>query len=180
GTVTFDVCANSTCTAGGDPFSTFSSSAGVANGSNGSANVPGGAGLADGTTYYWRATNTDNYSTSSAASAIQSFTVDTTKPTTSSATVAADGKTVTVTWSENLDTAQTLANSSFTVTPNGGSAISGTAANVTYPAANQTQFVLASAVHHLDSLSLAYTVPGSGGTIRDLAWPAGNQALGAS
>ena len=84
------------------------------------------------------------------------------RPTMSSATVAADGVTVTVTWSENLDQTQAVPGSAFSVAPNGGGGIAGTATAVTYPAANQTRFTLASTVHHLDSLALTYTKPGSG------------------
>src|SRR5438270_486020 len=82
-----------------------------------------------------------------------------TSPTLSSASVASDGVTVMATWSESLDQAQAVAGSAFSVTPNGGSAIGGTAAAVTYPAANQTRFTLSSAVHHADVLTLAYAQP---------------------
>ena len=57
----------------------------------------------------------------------------------SSATVAADGTTVTVTWSENVDQTQAVPGSAFSIAPNGGAGIAGTAAAVSYPAANQTQ-----------------------------------------
>src|SRR5258708_17882693 len=102
-------------------------------------------------------------------------------PTMSSAVIASDGTTVTVTWSENLDQAQSsLAGSAFSVTPNGGAAVSGTGASVTYPAANQTRFTLASAVHHLDSLALTYTKPGARDMARDLPLATGNaRATGA-
>ena len=44
--------------------------------------MPGSAGLASGTTYYWRAKATDTNSTQSAAySTIRSFTIDTGAPT---------------------------------------------------------------------------------------------------
>ena len=61
-------------------ISTFSSAALLANGANGSAAVPGAAGLVDGTTYYWQAQNKDNSNVLSAFSASRSFTVDTTAP----------------------------------------------------------------------------------------------------
>jgi hypothetical protein len=77
-------------------------------------------------TYYWRAKNVDSSAASSSYSSIRSFVVDTTAPTMSSATVAADGLTVTVTWSENLDQTQAVPGNAFSVTPNGGSAIAGT------------------------------------------------------
>ena len=94
-----------------------------------------------------------------------------------SATVGADGTTVTITWSANLDQTQTaVPGSSFTIAPNGGAPISGTAANVTYPAANQTRFTLALPVHYLDTLALSYVAPTSGDQIRDLAVPVGNVA----
>jgi len=95
----------------------------------------------------------------------------------SSAVVASDGVTVTVTWSENLDQAQAaIAGSQFSVTPNGGAAGNGTSGSVTYPAANKTQFTLVSAVHHLDSLALTYTKPSSGDMVHDLATPTGRAA----
>ncbi|MHB8651268.1 MAG: SwmB domain-containing protein [Gaiellaceae bacterium] len=178
GKVTFQVCANSTCTAVGDPISSFNStSTTLTNGQNGSAPVPGAAALTNGTTYFWRAQNVDTASRFSSFSSTRSFTVDTTAPTLSSATVATDGVTVTATWSESLDQTQAVPGSAFTVTPNGGASIAGTAAAVSYPAANQTRFVLASAVHHLDSLALAYTAPASDPKIRDTAQPTGNPAV---
>src|SRR5205823_14460292 len=122
-----------------------------------SAAVPPSNNLATGTTYYWHAKNVDSSAASSSFSAIRSFLVDTTAPTISSATVAADGVTVTVTWSESLDQSQAVPGSAFSVTPSGGTTIAGTAAAVTYPAADETRFTLASAVHHLDTLTLDYT-----------------------
>src|SRR5581483_7128153 len=103
------------------------------------------------------------------------FAFDTTAPTMSSATVAADGVTVTVTWSENLDQTQAVPGSAFSLSPNGGAGIAGTG-TVSYPAANKTQFTLASAIHHLDSLALTYTKPGSGATVRDPAQNAASTA----
>jgi len=44
--------------------------------------------------------------------------------------------------------------SAFSVSPNGGAGIAGTAGTVTYPAANQTRFTLSSTVRHLDTLTL--------------------------
>src|SRR6185437_1352087 len=179
GTVTFQVCGNSTCTAGGDPMATFSSGSGIANNANGSASVPGGTITSDGT-YYWRAKNVDSSAAASAYSATRSFVVDTTAPTMSSATVAADGVTVTVTWSENLDQTQTTGlATAFSLAPNGGGGIAGTG-NASYPAANQTRFTLASTVHHLDTLALTYTKPGANPMVRDLATPTGNPAVTAT
>ena len=81
----------------------------------------------------------------------------------STATVDADGTTVTVTWSADLDQTQSaVPGSAFAVTPNGGAPISGTGASVTYPAVNQTRFTLSSPVNHLDVLSLSYTTPAVG------------------
>ena len=77
GTVNFRVCADAACTT---VISTFSSAALIANGASGSAAVPGGAGLVNGTTYYWQAQNMDNSNVQSAFSASRSFTVDTTAP----------------------------------------------------------------------------------------------------
>src|SRR2546428_2871889 len=73
----------------------------LAVGANGSAAVPSGFGLSSGSTYYWRAKNVDSSAAGSSYSATQSILVDTTAPTMSSATVAADGVTVTITWSED-------------------------------------------------------------------------------
>ncbi len=88
GTITFQLCTASDCSAAGDPFSTFDSSAGIANGATGSASVPAGAGLASGSSYYWRAKAADSNSTQSASySSIRSFTVDTGAPTSSYALV---------------------------------------------------------------------------------------------
>src|SRR5205085_9351243 len=58
--------------------------------------------------------------------------------------------------------------------------VAGTAAAVSYPAANQTRFTLFSGVHHLDSLALTYTKPGSDPMIRDTALAAGNAAATAT
>jgi hypothetical protein len=78
GTITFHICANVTCTAGGDPILTFASPSGIANGANGSGTVPGG--LSDGS-YFWQARSTDNLNVHSAYSAGRSLTIDTTAPT---------------------------------------------------------------------------------------------------
>src|SRR5207302_2725583 len=107
----------------------------------------------------------------------RSFVVDTTAPTVSSAVVAANGTTVTVTWSENLDQTQAVTGSAFSVAPNGGAGIAGTAAAVSYPAADQTRFALSSDVDHLDTLALTYTKPGSDPMVRDAA---GNAAVTAT
>ena len=165
GHVTFEICSDSGCSAS---LGTVNSTV-VANGANGSASVPAGVITADGT-YYWRAKNVDTASANSSFSATRSLVVDTTAPTISSASVAADGTTVTVTWSENLDQTQAVGAAAFSV--NG---IAGAAGLVTYSAPNQTRFTIQSAVHHLDVLALAYTQPG-GAKIRDTATPAGNPA----
>src|SRR5205814_3754385 len=114
------------------------------------ATAPAGSILSSGTSSSWHAKNETSCGASSCSSAIRSFLVDTTAPTISSATVAADGVTVTVTWSENLDQTQAVPGSAFSIAPNGGSSIAGTAGAVSYPAANQTRFPLSSSVHHLD------------------------------
>jgi len=98
----------------------------------------------------------------------------------SSATVAADGLTVTVTWSENLDQTEAVPGSAFSVAANGGIGIAGTAASVSYPTANQTRFTRFSAVHHLDALALTYTKPGSDPMVRDTALATGNPAATAT
>src|SRR5205814_6665879 len=51
GTITFRICANATCTAGGDPIATFDSPAALANGANGAASAPA---LPD-ASYFWQA-----------------------------------------------------------------------------------------------------------------------------
>src|SRR5260370_37044917 len=50
----------------------------------------------------------------------------------------ADGTPVTITWSENLDQTQAVPGTAYSIAPNGGSGIAGTAPAVSYPAANQT------------------------------------------
>src|SRR4029077_17534952 len=88
--------------------------------------------------------------------------------------------TVTVTWSENLDQTQAVPGSAFSIAPNGGAGTAGTASAVTYPAANQTRFTLASTVHPLDSLALTYTKPGSNPMVRDTAQTTGNASVTAT
>src|SRR5439155_16968165 len=105
---------------------------------------------------------------------------DTAAPTISSATVAADAVTVTITWSENLDQTLAVPGTAFSVAAEDGAGIAGTAAAVSYPAANQTRFTLASTVHHLDTLTLDYTAPGSNPKVRDAATPTGNAAVTAT
>src|SRR5205807_3980231 len=107
---------------------------------NGSAAVPSGFNLASGTTYYWRAENVDSSAAGSSSTATRSFVVDTTAPTVSSAVVAANGTTVTVTWSENLDQTQAVTGSAFSIAPNGGAGLAGPAAAVNHPAATPTRF----------------------------------------
>src|SRR5207245_8748412 len=132
----FEVCTTRNCSSSLGTFDSTVTTLAV--GANGSAAVPGGFNLADGSSYYWRAKNVDISIASSSYSATRSFAVDTTAPTISSATVAADGVTVTVTWSENLDQPQAVPGSAFSVAPNGGAGITGTATAAPYPAANQT------------------------------------------
>src|SRR6185437_10536409 len=177
GKVTFEVCTTSNCSSSLGTFD--SSNTSLAVNANGSAAVPAGLNLADGT-YYWCAKNVDSSATPSSSSAIRSFTVDTTAPAMSSATVGADGTTVTVTWSENVDQTQAVPGSAFSMTPNGGVGIAGTATAVSYPAANQTRFTLSGALHHLDLLSLDYAKPGSDPMVRDTALATGNAAATAS
>src|SRR5438270_2160485 len=98
----------------------------------------------------------------------------------SSATVAANGTTVTITWSENLDQTEAVPGSAFSVAPNGGAGIGGTAAVVSYPAPNQTRFTLLSAVHHLDTLAVTYTKPGGDPSERDSSTTTGNAAATAT
>jgi hypothetical protein len=139
GTLTFEVCGNATCTAGGDPISTFSTASGIANSTNGTASVPGGAITRDGK-YYWRARGTDSTSVASCYGATLSCIVDTTAPT---ITAAVAGRRHGELRLSAVRHAPGVAGSVFSV--NG---IAGTG-TVTYPAANQTRFTLAAAVHHL-------------------------------
>src|SRR5205814_713994 len=142
--------------------------------------VAAGFHLACGPPYCWHAATLSSSSPRSLHAALPIFLVDTAVPTMSSATVGADGTTVTVTWSESLDQTQAVPGSSFSIAPNGGAGIAGTATAVSYPAANKTQFTLSSAVHHLDSLALTYTKPGSNPMVRDTALAAGNAAATAT
>src|SRR5207248_2370687 len=178
GKVTFEVCTTSNCSSSLGTFDSTSTTLAV--NANGSAAVPAGYNLADGTTYYWRAKNVDSSTAGSSFVATRSFLVDISAPTMSSAVVAADGTTVTITWSENLDQTQAVPGSDFSIAPNGGSGIAGTASAVSYPAANKTELTLSSAVNHLDSLALTYTKPGSDPMIRDTALAAGNAAATAT
>src|SRR5207248_9557000 len=152
GTVTFEVCTPSNCSSSLGTFDSTSTTLAV--GANGSAAVPGGFSLAGGTTYYWRAKNVDSSAASSSYSAIQSFLVDTAAPTMSSATVAADGITVTITWSENLDQTQAVPDIGSAACRDKGDSAAGTATAIRNPAANQTRNKLFSDVHHPDPLSL--------------------------
>ena len=110
GKVTFEVCSDSGCSSSLGTFD--STSTAIAVGADGSAVIPGGTITTDGT-YYWRAGNVDGSAAASSYSATRSFTVDTTAPSMSSATVGADGTTVTVTWSEDLDQTQAVPGSAF-------------------------------------------------------------------
>src|SRR5207249_6855535 len=76
GQLTFRVCSDSSCTT---VLSTFNSPAGIVNGANGSASVPGGDLTTDGT-YYWQAQAMDNHSVTSSFSSSRSFIADTTAP----------------------------------------------------------------------------------------------------
>ncbi|HVS85440.1 MAG TPA: SwmB domain-containing protein, partial [Gaiellaceae bacterium] len=100
----------------------------------------------------------------------KTITIDTTAPTMSSATIDSAGTSVTITWSEALDQTKAVPGSAFSVNPNGTGGIAGTATAVSYGGGGTTTtFTLSSAVHHLDSLALTYTAPGSDPKIRDTA-----------
>src|SRR5205814_7158764 len=58
GKVTFEVCSTSNCSSSLGTFD--STSTNLAVNTNGSATVPAGFNLADGSTYYWRAKNVDS------------------------------------------------------------------------------------------------------------------------
>src|SRR4029079_3950517 len=74
GKVTFEVCMTSNCSSSLGSFD--SSSTNLAVGANGSAAVPAGFNLTDGT-YYWRAENVDAAAASSSCHPNRSFTVHT-------------------------------------------------------------------------------------------------------
>jgi hypothetical protein len=132
--------------------------------------------LTDGHTYSLTVETTDELGNTDSSAATRSFAWDTSAPTIMSASVGSDGVTATVTWSEPLDQTQAVAGSAFSITPNGGAAIPGTASAVSYPAPNQIRFTLATAVHIGDSLTLDYTQPGAGPRVRDTAVATGSAA----
>src|SRR5205085_5554640 len=139
--VTFEVCSDSGCSSSLGTFD--STSTAIAVGADGSAVIPCCTNTADRTLHSLPTRRSSDLAASS-YSATRSFTVDTTAPSMSSATVGADGTTVTVTWSENLDQTEAVPSSAFSVAPNGGAGIAGTAAVVSYPAPNQTRITLSS------------------------------------
>lgn len=71
GRVNFQICADATCSAGGDPVASGSSSAGLANGADGSWS----SGSLTAGQYYWRAQNMDQSGLTSAWSATRALTV---------------------------------------------------------------------------------------------------------
>src|SRR5256714_404986 len=155
GKVTFEVCTTSNCSSSLGTFDSTSTTLAV--NANGSAAVPGGYSLASGTTYYWRAKNVDSSAASSSFSAIQSFLVDTAAPTMSSATVAADGVTVTITWSENLDQTQAVPGSDFSIAPNGGGSGERRGRKRVDLGGRRILLKKKRRVHHLDPLALNHT-----------------------
>ncbi len=120
------------------------------------------SGLAEGS-HTFRVKATADLAGNAGAAAQHTWTIDTTAPSFASATAADD--TLTVTLDETLDAGQVPAGSAFTVTRNGSPlgdptvAVSG--ANVT--------LTLPSALNHGDVVTVAYTKPGSGATLRDAA-----------
>ena len=109
------------------------------------------------------ASDTDAVLTHSALAADSTRKVDTAAPTFSSAT--ASGTTVTVTFSEAMDTTSTPPASAFTVTVNG----SARTVNSYTLSGSQATLTLASAVSGSDSVTVAYTKPPSGQVLKDLA-----------
>src|SRR4029077_20472485 len=71
GKVTFEDCSTNNCSSSLGTFDSTSTTLAV--NANGSAAVPGGFNLANGTTYYWRAENVDASSGSSSFTSTQSF-----------------------------------------------------------------------------------------------------------
>ena len=163
GQITFRVCDSSDCS---NVLATFSSGAGIANGANGSASVPGGTITSDGT-YYWQAKATDNTTAASAFSSSRSFVVDTTAPVFASANV--DGSSLAVVFDEPLNGSSTPAGSAFTVRVNGSAQADPTNVSV---AGSTVTLTLAAAVHNDDAVTVAYAQPGSG-RVKDVA---GNDA----
>ena len=154
GQITFRLCTTSNCSSpiGG----TFSSSAGLANGADGSAVVPGSRITSDGT-YYWQAKATDNTSAVSAFSASRSFVVDTTAPVLQ--TAAVNGTSLALTYGEALDNGSVPAALAYGLHVNGGSAVTPTNVGVTGSTATLT--FAAGAVHNGDTVTLDYTAGGS-------------------
>ena len=154
GQLTFRLCTTSNCSSpiGG----TFSSSAGIANGADGSAVVPGGRITSDGT-YYWQAKATDNTSAVSAFSASHAFTVDTTAPLLQ--TAAVNGTSLTLTYDEVLDTGSVPAALAYGLHVNGGSSVTPTNVGVAGSAVTLTFAV--GTVHNGDSVTLDYAAGGA-------------------
>ena len=154
GQLTFRLCTTSNCSSpiGG----TFSSSAGIANGADGSAVVPGGRITSDGT-YYWQAKATDNTSAVSAFSTSHSFTVDTTAPLLQ--TAAVNGTSLTLTYDEALDTGSVPAALAYGLHANGGSSVAPT--NVGVAGSVVTLTFAVGTVHNGDSVTLDYTAGGA-------------------
>ncbi|MHB8643094.1 MAG: OmpL47-type beta-barrel domain-containing protein [Gaiellaceae bacterium] len=153
GQLTFRVCSDSACST---VLGSFSSATGIANGANGSAAVPGGTIVGDGT-YYWQAMATDNTSSSSAWSASRSFVVDTTAPVLQTAGV--NGTTLTLTYNEALDASSVPAALAYGLHVNGGAAVTPT--NVSISGSAVTLTFTAGTVHNGDAVTLDYTAGGS-------------------
>src|SRR5439155_5183314 len=117
GKITFEVCTTSNCSSSLGTFD--STSTALAVNANGSAAVPAGFNLANGTTYYWRAKNVDGSAASSAYSATRSFLVDTAAATMSRSEERRVGTTGTASWSQNLDQTQDVPSADHSNPTNG-------------------------------------------------------------
>src|SRR5207244_8744322 len=105
---------------------------------------------------------TDSSSSASSYSATRSFVVATTPPSFSSAAI--DGMSLEVRFSKPLDGGQTLANAIFTVKKNG---VAQTLTGTPSIAGSSVTLALASAANHNDTVTVAYTKPGSAPWVQD-------------
>jgi len=170
GTVEFEVCTTSDCS-GSVVGSSFFSTAGTAVGGTGTASVPGALGLADATSYWWRARSVDAGTLASAWTTPRAFTVDSTAPVAGTPTV--NGATLTIPYGEALDTGSTPATTAFAVTVNGGART----VDAVSVSGSSVLLTLNPAAHYRDTVSVAYTVPGSD-KLRDTARDVADAAAG--
>jgi uncharacterized repeat protein (TIGR02059 family) len=176
GTVTFQLCnaavgtpSASTCSGTTTLGSSFASSSGIANEAAGTAAVPGGTITSDGT-FNFEAQNKDSANASSTNwSATNPFVVDTVAPTYASSATDAAGTHVDLTFTDataGLNTSVVPAGSAFTVLVGG---VARTVSSVTMTDATHIRLTLASRAYGEESVTVAYTQPGSGNKVQDKA-----------